>query len=129
MLERSELTSSDETLLLVGGTASIRGEGTVGTGSLGRQTLVTLQNLALVVKTAFLGNESKDLSVNGDLRRWLACFRHIRVYYARRQDQPALSRLIGSRMGQVEPIEWTHAPLCRPELLVEIEGVALLERR
>jgi len=127
---KAQLTAGSGNLqsaLLVGGTASIRGEDTISPDSLPRQTLITLQNLAMVVKSASLNDRSASVTVNGDLHRWLACFRHLRVYHPRPQDQPTLARLIEPRVCQVDGIEWIRAPLCRPELLVEIEGVALFE--
>ena len=113
--------------LLVGGTASIRDEGSVGIGSLHRQTAVTLQNLALVVKAACAPADHPPVGVNGDVREWLARYRHLRVYHARPDDVADLQRLVAPRFPKVAEIEWVHAPLCRPELLVEIEGVAALE--
>jgi len=129
MIDLPHVAMSGRNILLVGGTASIRGENTVGPASLRRQTLITLQNLGLVVKAASLDSRTGDVMVNGDLRRWLACYRHLRVYFSRTQDQPTLAKLIESRLSPVQEIEWIHAPLCRPELLVEIEGVAILEEQ
>jgi chorismate lyase / 3-hydroxybenzoate synthase len=113
--------------LLVGGTASIRGESSLGAGHVHRQAAVTLQNLALVVKTASAAADQPVAGVNGDAREWLARYRHLRVYYARSGDGLSLRRLITPRFPNVADIEWTRAPLCRSELLVEIEGVAALE--
>jgi chorismate lyase / 3-hydroxybenzoate synthase len=114
-------------MLLVGGTASIRGEESTGIGQLPRQTLIALQNLAIVAKAACVTTDRGPLTVNGDSCTWLARYRHLRVYHARREDRAALQRLITPRFPNVSDVEWLHAPLCRPELLVEIEGVAAME--
>ena len=112
---------------MVGGTASIRDESSIGVASIPRQALITMQNLALVVKTACRSADRSPITVNGDLRHWLGRYRQLRVYHPRPQDQSTLTRLIAPCFPQVREIEWIHAPLCRPELLVEIEGVAALE--
>ena len=111
--------------VLVSGTASIRGEDTQCDGQLLRQTHIALQNLAIVVKAA---RESPETTtrVNGDSQMWLDRYQHIRTYHVKQDDRSILERLLIPRFSNAIDIEWVHAPLCRRDLLVEIEGVATL---
>jgi chorismate lyase/3-hydroxybenzoate synthase len=101
--------------LLVGGTASIVGEESVHLNDLARQTRETLTNLAVLVHAA-AGIERPAEA--------LACYRDVRVYYPDPGRLQELDRLLTDAFPGAESIEWIHAALCRPELLVEIEGVA-----
>lgn len=91
-------------VLLVSGTAAITGEDS-DTGSLEVQFDVTLANLR-----ALLGSDS------------LRTFRHVRAYFPVAKDADQVER----RMKATFSIdaELINVPLCRSELLVEIEGVA-----
>jgi enamine deaminase RidA (YjgF/YER057c/UK114 family) len=91
-------------LVLVGGTASIVGEESVHLGDLARQTEETLTNLAALAP--------------------LAEYRELRVYYPDTERLDELRTLLDGALAGADRIEWVRADLCRPELLVEIEGVA-----
>ena len=111
-------------LVLVGGTASIRGEDSLHGTSLPLQLCETLTNLASVVETA-------EAKVGGaaPLRgqeEWLARYREVRVYYPRLVDAPELETLLRGAFGSACRVEMRRADLCRAELLVEIEGVEQL---
>jgi enamine deaminase RidA (YjgF/YER057c/UK114 family) len=100
-------------LLLVGGTASIRGEESVHIGDLSGQTRETFENLASLVQSA--GNHAG-----------LRAFRDLRVYHSHESDQGAIARTVEDAFPALEHLEFVLADLCRPELAVEIEGVAEL---
>jgi chorismate lyase / 3-hydroxybenzoate synthase len=105
--------------LLVGGTASVRGEVSVHETDLAAQIDETLDNLASLVRAAaarYAGAET-----TGELND----FRELRVYYPRRADGPTIFRLVRPRFPAGTRIECIPAKLCRKELLVEIEGVAV----
>lgn len=104
---------SDEALLLVGGTASIRGEESQHIGDLPRQVDETLQNLSSLIQSAA-----------GDAAPPLSRFRQLRVYHPRPADANWLTRRLRSEFPNVARLELLRADLCRSELLVEIEGVA-----
>jgi len=106
-------------LLLVGGTASIRGEVSLHEGDVRSQTLETLSNLASLVRSAAGHGEGDD----DELLPWLGCFRELRVYRPRVEDTEAILELLTPAFTGVRQIEVLEADLCRPELLVEIEGV------
>jgi chorismate lyase/3-hydroxybenzoate synthase len=110
-----------EPLLLVGGTASIVGEASVHPGDLERQTAETLTNLAVLVHAA-AGEPAKD---GEDRAAALARYREIRVYYPDPSQLAGLQELLQDAFPGAGPIEWVRADLCRAELLVEIEGVAV----
>jgi chorismate lyase/3-hydroxybenzoate synthase len=99
-------------LLLVGGTASIRGEESVHVGDLRAQTLETFENLASLVRSACGGA--------GGLER----FGELRVYHSRGSDRDAIDALVRPAFPGVRAVEYVRADLCRRELAVEIEGVA-----
>jgi hypothetical protein len=51
----------------------------------------------------------------------------MRVYLKRQQDYPVVRQICEDRMGKI-PVVYAVADICRPELLVEIEGVAFSSR-
>lgn len=110
--------------LLVGGTASIRGEETVHRGDFDAQAEETLENLAAVV-AAGLTDEAAETAGAGDPADLLGRYRHLRIYYPRPSDQPRVERLGRERFPGAE-VELMQAELCRAGLLIEIEGVAEL---
>jgi chorismate lyase/3-hydroxybenzoate synthase len=102
--------------LLVGGTASIVGEDSMHEGDVDAQLDETLKNLEALIDAAA---EQSDTATTA-LSRLL----DLRVYVARHEDAPAIRAVLTSRCPRAERIELTIARVCRPELLVEIEGVA-----
>lgn len=116
--------ADEEPWLLVGGTASVVGEDSQHQTCLDRQLRETLYNLAAVVHAGGAEYGEPDLSgdelVTGLMRR----YRHLRVYYVREEDRDRLAESLSCRLGPGAEVELVPADLCRPELLVEIEGVA-----
>jgi hypothetical protein len=105
--------------VLVGGTASIRGEDTHHLTSLPLQMSETLENLASVVEAAH-----GDGSISRSRDEWLGLYREVRVYYPRSSERDALESAAREAFGPACRVEMRRADLCRAELLVEIEGVA-----
>jgi len=99
--------------LLVSGTASIVGSASRHAHDAEAQLEETLSNLAALL-----------VSAGADARRPLHSLRRMRVYVKdpslRARLQPRLRAVLAER---VEPL-WARATICRPELVVEIEGVA-----
>lgn len=108
--------------LLVGGTASIRGEDSLHVTDLGGQVRETLANLASLVCFACGGDQAKG----GEpaLEAWLPRFRELRIYRPRRADADRILDLVLPGFTGVSRVELLEAELCRAELLVELEGVA-----
>ncbi len=120
------LRGEGESLLLVGGTASITGEDSRHDGALDAQVRETFSNLASVVASATGGCLPENAS-NRDTDALLETFRELRVYYTSLANKDALMGLIGAAFPSRCRVEWIQALLCRRELLVEIEGVAVLK--
>jgi chorismate lyase/3-hydroxybenzoate synthase len=111
--------------LLVGGTASIRGEGSLHVGDLLLQTQETLANLASLVRSACEPGGADDASL--PLAPWLSRFRELRVYLPYREHGDRVLDMVSPYFTGVARIEVLQAALCRAELLVELEGVADIE--
>jgi chorismate lyase/3-hydroxybenzoate synthase len=111
--------------LLVGGTASIRGEDSLHVGDVALQTRETLGNLASLVRSACEPGRSDERSLQ--LAPWLARFRELRVYISQPEQGDTVLEMVSPHFTGVERIEMLQAELCRAELLVEFEGVADIE--
>jgi chorismate lyase/3-hydroxybenzoate synthase len=111
--------------LLVGGTASVRGEDSRHDGDLEAQTAETLVNLAALVAFAESGSCAAESSMD-ERNRLLGRFRHLRVYHRRREDGTFIEKRLPSEFQGATTIEVSMADLCRPSLLIEIEGLAEL---
>jgi chorismate lyase / 3-hydroxybenzoate synthase len=115
---------SDQPLLLVGGTASITGEESRHVGNLEAQARETFRNLASVVAAAGCG-AVPETTGGESLAPLLAAFRELRIYYTRPADRSAIVQLVGDSFSALQGVELFPACLCRAELVVEIEGLAL----
>jgi enamine deaminase RidA (YjgF/YER057c/UK114 family) len=106
-------------LLLLGGTASVRGEASVHVGDLPAQIGETCGNLQ-----ALLANAT---TVAG--HAWTASsVRSLRAYLPDVQIADQVERGFRKVFPAVDQIEMVHAQLCRRELLVEVEGVAVADQ-
>ena len=110
---------SNQPLLLVGGTASIRGEDSMHLQSLEAQTAETLENLACLVASACNAEYSSSQRA-----KWLRQYSHLRVYYPRAADRQQIMQTLEKAFSHGPQFELVLADLCRAELLIEIEGVA-----
>lgn len=122
---RATLLQGDgEPLLLVGGTASITGEDSRHADALDAQVRETFYNLASVVASA-TGRCLPENASACETEALLHTFRELRVYYTNLANRETLGELIRAAFPSRCRVEWIQALLCRRELLVEIEGVAL----
>lgn len=110
--------------VLVGGTASIRGEESVHVGDLPAQTRETFENLASLIRSASGGDRAGANNNAGGAG--LEAFRELRVYHFREADRDTVAKLVGQAFPALARAEYHRADLCRRELSVEIEGVAEL---
>jgi chorismate lyase / 3-hydroxybenzoate synthase len=108
--------------LLVGGTASVRGEDSVEPGDFHAQAEQTLHNLSTLAAAAIQGMRGGETV--GTSQEPLGLFNSLRVYHPRVAHRPAAMRLVRARFPAVQEVEFLQVDLCRSELLVEIEGVA-----
>lgn len=111
---RARLIHRNPRLLVIGGTASVLGEESVHVGDLNGQLTETAQNLSSLISAAFGGSPQP-----------LAHLKHLRVYYVREVDRPVIEHAITRWFSAAKSVEWMQADLCRNDLLVEIEGLAL----
>jgi enamine deaminase RidA (YjgF/YER057c/UK114 family) len=109
-------TLNGRSLLLIGGTASIVGERSCHHGDPAAQVEETMRNLAAVIGQA--------RGAAGPAGTSLASLVDLRIYIVRAADAETVRALVHPRCPRVGRAEMNLACLCRPELLVEIEGVA-----
>ena len=109
-------TADSPRSLLIGGTASVCGEASVHADDLVAQTAETFRNLDALICAA------GGTGVNA--------LRSLRVYHTHADHREPVRDAVARHVRQVDkdvPVEWIHAPLCRTDLDVEIEGVAALD--
>lgn len=121
---RATRWGDDVSWLLVGGTASVRGEESLHDDDLRRQMDETLYNLAAVVR-AGQGTSCAHLSPE-DVRKALHSFEELRVYHTSPELKAPIAQRLDGLLCPSTLVEYQHADLCREELLVEIEGIARL---
>ena len=100
--------------LLIGGTASIIGEDSMGGDDIEAQTRETLENLAALIRHAGARSSPAALDHIIDLR----------VHVSEPDHAPRVAALLGEVVPGCATVEFVVAKLCRRELLVEIEGRA-----
>ena len=105
------------TMLLIGGTASIRGEHSLHISDLDKQLAETRTNLVALLSAATARPLQPTLLNHLD---------HLRVYFPLAADLPRIRAAVEEWFPRPRRIEWHQAILCRAELLVEIEGRATL---
>jgi enamine deaminase RidA (YjgF/YER057c/UK114 family) len=116
------LVSGDYVTTWISGTASIVNSESLHLGDIARQTEQVLDNIeGLVARENFAWH-----GVAGAGAR-LSDLAKIRVYLKRPEDFARCKAVCRKRLGPV-PAIYAVADICRPELLVEIEGVAFSRR-
>jgi enamine deaminase RidA (YjgF/YER057c/UK114 family) len=108
--------ASGRQLVLIGGTASVRGEHSVHVGDLPAQLEETRANLEALIEEAsrMIGRRCN-----------LACLRSLRAYVPHDSDAGRVAQAMSAVFPNVTECELVFAALCRRDLLVEIEGVAV----
>ena len=105
-------------IIFISGTASIRGEHTVGIGNPAEQTEITISNIGELYSKLVLSKISA-----GNLT---PKYGHARVYIKDRKDYNAIRKTFKTHFGNL-PVVYIIADICRKDLLVEIEGKVILE--
>jgi len=103
-----------DTMLFIGGTASIIGEDSHHVSDIDGQIDETLSNLRALVASATGGPEAAAMQR----------IRNLRVHVTNRADAQLVQQAIDRVVADDTDIGFVEANLCRRELLVEIEGVA-----
>jgi enamine deaminase RidA (YjgF/YER057c/UK114 family) len=104
--------------IFISGTASIVGQETRHQGDAVAQTHETLENIAaLISEENFARHGLTGLGCS------LAGLALARVYLKRPEDYAKIRAVCEEHLGEL-PVIYAVADICRPELLVEIEGIA-----
>jgi enamine deaminase RidA (YjgF/YER057c/UK114 family) len=106
-------------VVLISGTASISASKTMHAGDPRAQTNLTLDNIEALISS---GNLAAHGAPRADvtLRNLVSA----RVYVKRPEDYEVCRRVCEQRMPEV-PLSYIVADVCRPDLLVEVEGLAV----
>ena len=118
--ERAKYISAEnDKIIFVSGTASIKGEKTIGMGDVEMQTRTTVENIRNLIshenlESNLILNHYKDL-----------LFSSIRVYVKNTSDMEKVRDICDVSFPGVQ-INYLVADICRETLLVEIEGIAEL---
>lgn len=107
----------------ISGTASIINSESVHLGDIEKQTEQTIDNIERLISPE--NYKHHGLSGGG---AQLADLAKVRVYVKRPEDYVKCRAICERRFGAL-PTIYAHADVCRPELLVEIEGVAFSRLR
>ena len=109
--------------MLVGGTASVRGEASQFVGDARAQARETRVNLVSLIEAGVdqLGDNGCQVQLPENP---LAAFRQLRVYLSEPASWSVVRTEIDGRFPAVSRIELVEVDLCRDDLVVEIEGFA-----
>ena len=117
------VTTQDYALTFISGTASITDSESRFLDDIEGQTHLTLDNMeALVTPENF---QRHGMPGHGGT---LKDFALVRVYIKRLEDYPQARAIVESRLGEL-PTVYAIADVCRPELLVEMEGIVVTAKR
>lgn len=118
--ERGKYVSTgQDRIIFVSGTASIKGELTIGIGDVAAQTRTTIENIRNLIS-------QENLAANRILNHYSRPrFSSIRVYVKIPSDMETVRKICDPAFPEV-PINYLVADICRDSLLVEIEGIAEL---
>jgi enamine deaminase RidA (YjgF/YER057c/UK114 family) len=118
--ERAKYISAEnDKIIFVSGTASIKGEVTIGMGDVATQTRTTIDNIRNLIS-------HENLEKNQILNHYSALlFSSIRVYVKIPSDMEIVREICDASFPEVQ-INYLVADICRDALLVEIEGIAEL---
>jgi enamine deaminase RidA (YjgF/YER057c/UK114 family) len=112
------VVAADTAAVLVSGTASIVNAETCHRGDVEAQTQQTLDNIEALIAAPNFARYGFDA-----LGATLADMALVRVYIKRKEDYERTRAICEARLGEL-PAIYAVADVCRPNLLVEIEGVA-----
>jgi enamine deaminase RidA (YjgF/YER057c/UK114 family) len=116
------VTCGPYAMIFISGTASITNSETRHAGDAAAQTRETLDNIAALIAEENLARHGLP-----GLGTTLGGIGLARVYVKRKDDYERVRAVCEERLGEL-PTVYAAADVCRPDLLVEIEGVALSHR-
>jgi len=113
---------------MVSGTASVVGEASRHPADLEAQLTETALNLASAVE-ALRGRRQAwavGAALPPEAGEALARYRSVRLYVLRHEDEARVRDWAKAQFPGADAVELLHADLCRPDLLVEVEGTVSL---
>jgi len=110
--------NQSQEILFVSGTASITGHDTQYAGDINRQTEICLSNIEQLISTAV--HEHDMTSIN------LQEFSQFKVYIKNPKDIETVRTHIQQLLGPSAPVYYLHGDMCRSDLSVEIEALAII---
>ena len=116
------LSYGPDNIMFISGTASITHSESRHVGDVVAQTHESLDNIEALISEDNL--DRHGLPGFGSSLEGLGI---VRVYVKRKEDYPRIQAVCAQRLGEV-PTIYVTADVCRPELLVEIEGIAFSRR-
>ena len=117
------VSTQDHILTLISGTASIVNSNTMHVGDISGQTEQTIDNIESLIS-------SENFARHGlsGMGAGLSDLAMVRVYMKRPEDFKEARAVCVRRLGDV-PAVYAVADICRPELLIEIEGMAFSKKK
>jgi enamine deaminase RidA (YjgF/YER057c/UK114 family) len=112
------LNTSAKKWILISGTAAISGQDSTNQMSARLQTEMTIQNILRLIS-------EENIKIDGVSAGQKANIQSLRVYVKYKKDIPQVKETCLEYFPQL-PILYVIADICRPELLVEIEGLAVM---
>ena len=116
LLHRNE----SQEILFVSGTASIAGHSTQYEGDVNRQTTMCLDNINNLVSASVNNHHFPKIS--------LSEFSHFKVYIKNIDHLDTVRTHIQQLIGVNTPTYYLQGDMCRADLLVEVEGLAIISR-
>ena len=111
-------TLDERPVLLLGGTASIVGEDSCHVGNVAAQIDELLTNMAVLISQTGIDQDAA-----------LSRLTEARIYVVDPADAELVESAIAARAGDRVRMQTARSRICRPELMVEVEGVAALGGR
>jgi enamine deaminase RidA (YjgF/YER057c/UK114 family) len=106
--------------IFISGTAAIKGETSIPIHSVEHQTEMTIKNILSLISVENL--KKHGINTAGEVE-----MNNLRVYIKYPKDIESVKELCTKYFSQT-PVNYVVADICRPELLVEIEGFAVIGR-
>ena len=110
--------NQSQEILFVSGTASITGHDTQYAGDINRQTEICLSNIEQLISTAV--NEQNMTAIT------LREFSQFKIYIKNPNDIETVRTHIQQMLGPSAPVYYLQGDMCRSDLSVEIEALAII---
>lgn len=107
----------NQQILFISGTASITGHNTQYEGDINRQTEVCLDNIQHLLDTAIQEHQFTAITLRD--------FVQLKIYIKHADHLDTVKTHLHSQLGMCTPIFYFQGDMCRSDLLVEIEALAI----